>query len=172
MHEMTKLQKLINNLDQLILEGSRPGDAAQITIRDGILTSDPNLRNLSDGTSVCDFTIDFQSSEWDPQPYILLQGIVCEKFYCIAYDQTAEIIHNYYRKGNPINISCFLWATETFHATTNVAYEKLILFVNEVTLSDIQQICYEREIKTLCHFTRVKKRLRSILYRGFLKRSL
>lgn len=171
LNDETKLRKLIDDLDQLILEGSHPGDAFQITITDGILTRDPNLRNLPNGTSVCDFAIDSQDSEWDPHPYILRQGIVYERFLCIAYGQTAEIIHNYYRKDNTINISCSVWEIETFYATTNVEYDKTILFVNEVTLSGIQQICYERDIKTLCHFTR-EERLRSILYRGFLNRSL
>ena len=168
-NEELRLQKLIYDLDQLILQGSRPSDAAQISITDGILTRDPNLRQLPDGTSVCDFAFESQDSKWDPNPHILRQGIVYERFLCIAYGQTAKIIHDYYRKGSQINISCFHWAQETFHASTNVAYEKWILFVNEVALSDIQQICYERDIKTLCHFTKVE-RLRSILHRDLLSR--
>ncbi len=170
-NETDKLQILIDDLDHLILKGSPPVDRPQFTITDGILTRDPNLRNLPNDTSVCDFAIDLQDSEWDPHPYILTQGIVYERFLCIAYGQTADIISNYYRKDSPINISCFHWAKEPTRATSNITYEKQILFVNEVALPGIQQICYERDIQTLCHFTRVE-RLRSILYRGFLNRSL
>ncbi len=42
--------------------------------------------------------------------------------------------------------------------------------MQEITLSEIQQICHERGINTLCHFTRIE-RLPSILHRGLLNRN-
>lgn len=167
--ERSKLDKLINDLDHLMMEGVHLGIDFQITITDGILTRDPNLRNLPDGTDVCDFGIESSDSSWDPHPYILMQGIDFERFLCLAYGQNAKTIYNYYRKGNQINIKCLLWTKETFQATSNFRYDKSILLVNEITLSEIQQICYERDIQSLCHFTRTE-RLRSILHRGLLSR--
>ncbi len=168
LNETSELSKTIDELDQIILAGGRPSSDARIDYL-GTLTRDPNLRYLPNGTAVCEFGVKFQESQWDPHPYILLRGIVYERNLCIAYGKTAKIIHNFHRKGSEINIRGFFLDTEEIHEHPDFIYEKSLILVNEVNLSEIQQFCYERNIKTLCHFTRVE-RLRSILHRALLSR--
>ena len=167
----------MDDLDQIISKGGIPRSGFSININ-GTLTRDPNLRHLSNGIAACDFGLVPQGSEWDPHPYILMQGITPELFLCKAYGQTAEIISNYYRKGNQIEITGLVWAQEqtrpvpqvTLPDAPKVILEKLIVYVQKITLSEIRQICYELDIKTLCHFTSIE-RLHSILHRGILSRS-
>ena len=159
----------MDDLDQFILRGGSFSGQAELNA-EGNLTRDPHLRYLPNGTAVCDFGLEMQGSQWDPHPYILMQGIVYESFLCKAYGETAEIINNYYRKGNQINISGFIWGKELISPTSNFQYDKFTIFVSEITLSEIRQICYEHDINTLCHFTR-SERLRSILHRGLLSRN-
>ena len=56
------------------------------------------------------------------------------------------------------------------HPHPNFVYDQWTIWVNEITLSEIQQICHERGIDTLCHFTHIE-RLRSILHRNLLSRT-
>ena len=159
----------MDDLDQFILKGDSFSEPAEFNF-EGTLTRDPDLSYLPNGIAVCAFGFEMRGSEWDPHPWILMQGIVYEHFLCKAYGETAGIINNYYRKGNQINISGSIWGQERIRLTPNFQYEKLMLFINEVTLSEIQQVCHERGINTLCHFTH-SERLRSILHRGLLSRS-
>ena len=98
----------MDDLDQFILKGGSPSGPAECNF-EGNLTRDPHLKYLLNGTAACDFGFEMQGSEWDPHPWILMQGIVYELFLCKAYGQTAEIIRNYYRKGSQINIRGFIW---------------------------------------------------------------
>lgn len=160
----------MDDLDQFILKGGNPKAGGSEFNFEGNLTRDPHLRYLPNGIAACDFGFEMQGSQWDPHPYILTWGITYEMFLCKAYGQTAEIIHNYYRKGSQITISGFIWGQERMHPHPNFLYDQFILCVNEITLSEIQQVCHERDIDTLCHFTR-NERLSSILHRGLLSRN-
>ena len=159
----------MDDLDQIILKGGRPSGGNGLAITGGILTRNPNLRYLPNGTAACDFGIEFQDPKWDPHPLFLSKGIVWEPFFCKAYGQIAELINTYYRKGNQIEFTGSIWAKQQTYPAPNTPVEQLIVLVQEITLSDIQQICHERGISTLCHFTR-GERLRSILHRGLLSR--
>ena len=158
----------MDDLDQIILNGGEFKSGAALTLT-GTLTRDPNLRYLSNGTGTCDFGVEITDPSWDPPPYVLIQGIEFEHFYCKAYGQTAEIINKYYRKGSEIIIIGDIWDKRPVLVTEKIGYDQIVVLINEVKLSEIQQICYERDIKTLCHFTR-SDRLRSILHRDLLSR--
>ncbi len=158
------------DLDQFILNSGKSKPEPDY-IGTGILTRDPNLRYLPNGKVTCDFGVEKMDSNWDPPLYVLRQGIEFEHFYCKVYGQTAEIINKYYRKGNEINLTGEIWNLRPVWATEKVGYNQIVVWVNEVKLSEIQQVCHERDIETLCHFTRID-RLRSILdkRRGLLSR--
>ena len=169
------IKQRMDELDQIILAGYRPpeimsGTSVHSSFTDATLTRNPNLSYLPNGTAVCDFGVESQDAESLP-PIMHIQGIVMGEMYlCKAYGQTAEIISNYYRKGNQIDMTCYLWAQEYTRPAPNAVSEKMILYVEEITLSETRQICYDRGISTLCHFT-PSERLSSILHRDFLSRS-
>lgn len=167
----------MDDLDQIISKGGSPRSSLSVSIR-GTLTRDLDLRYLPNGLAACDFGIEFQDPKWDPHPYTLMQGIREEHVLCKAYDQMAKIANNYYRKGDQIEITGFIWSKKRTLSVPQVilpdapkvVFEKLIVYVQEIILSEIQQVCHERGINTLCHFTR-SERLRSILHRGLLNRN-
>ena len=158
----------MDDLDQIILNGGEFKSESALTLT-GTLTRDPNLRYLPNGTVTCDFGVEKMDHSWDPPPYVLIQGIEFEHFHCKAYGQTAEIINKYYRKGSEIIITGDIWDKRPVQVTEKVGYDQIVVLVNEVKLPEIQQICHERDIKTLCHFTRIE-RLRSALHRDLLSR--
>jgi len=164
LNETSKLEKQMDDLDQFILNGGESKPESELTLT-GTLTRDPNLRHLPNGTFTCDFGVEIAEPSWDPHPTFLIQGIELERFRCKAYGQTAEIINKYYRKGREIIITGDIWEIQPVQVTEKLRYDQTVVFVNEVKLSEIQQVCHERDIKSLCHFTR-GDRLRSILLKG------
>ena len=72
----------MDDLDRIILKGGRPSGGNGLAITGGILTRNPNLRYLPNGTAACDFGIEFQDPKWDPHPLFLSKGIVWEPFFC------------------------------------------------------------------------------------------
>lgn len=157
----------MDDLDQIISKGGIPRSSVTLEIR-ATLTRDPHLKYLPNGTAACDFGVEVQDSEWDPHPYILTRGITFEQFLCKAYDQTAEIISKYYRKGSQITCTGYLWDTER-KSVSDIIFDQLKVYIKKVTLIGIQKVCHERGIDTLYHFTPIE-RLRSILHRGLLSR--
>ena len=53
----------MDDLDQFILEGGCLKSSSELTMTDGILIRNPNLRYLPNGTAACDFGIEFQDSK-------------------------------------------------------------------------------------------------------------
>lgn len=69
-----------------------------ISILEGNLTRDPNLKYLSDGTAVCEFTIAVNHFKKDDVSY----------FDCVAWRKLAEICGEYLKKGKRVIVNGYL----------------------------------------------------------------